>query len=234
MSSTPALPDQPPAFDFMASLTVLGQDPAYVRKLLIGSLVLLAGMLLLPLPLLIGYYFRVLRRTALGDPRPLPEWDDWGGLFLDGLRVLALVLPHQLGFLLSVGIPFGVVMLSAGALGDQGGALFMLLILPLLLLAVVAALGFAAYVQVAQMRLAVTQDLAAAFEPGANVAFLRRNIGSLLMAFAVLLATNFVAQFGVLLCCVGVLPATLWSQIAFHHALGQVARLDAAEATTAG
>ena len=50
----------------------------------------------------------------------------------------------------------------------------------------------------------------------------------LLLAFGVLLVTNFVAQFGVLLCCVGLIPATLWSQIAFHHGLGQVARLGAA------
>ncbi len=234
MTTTPALPRPRPAFDFMASLSVVGDDPAYLRKLLIGSLVLLAGVLILPLPLLIGYYFRVTRRTALGEQWPLPEWDDWGGLFMDGLRVIALILPHQIAFLLSVGLPFGAVGLGALALGDNVGPLVMLLILPLMLLVMLASLGFAVYLQVAQVRLALSQDLGQAFEPAANVAFLRRNVGPLLLAFAVLLVTNFIAQFGVLLCCVGLLPATLWSQIAFHHALGQVARIDAAGAAAVG
>ncbi len=227
MTSPPAPAPARPGFDFMASLGVVGQDPAFVRKLLIGSLVMLAGFFILPLPLLVGYHFRVLRRTALGEPRPLPEWDDWGGLFIDGLRVMALLLVHQLGFLLGIGLPLGGVLLVSSALHDGTGALVALLLVPLALLVVVAAVTLAVYLQVVQIRLALTDDWGAACEPSANVSFMRRNVGTLLLAFAVLLVTNFIAQFGVLLCCVGVLPATLWSQIAFHHALGQAARLDA-------
>ncbi len=231
MTTPPALP--PPAasaaaFDFVASLRVVTDDPAWLRKLLVGSLVTLFGILVLPLPLLIGYQLRVVRNTARGDARPIPEWEDWGGLFMDGLRVLALIIPHQLAFMLAVGAPFAAIVLGGAALGDNAGPLVMLLLLPLGLLTVAAALVFAGYVQVAQIRLAVTDNLGAAFDFAANAAFLRRSIIPLLLAFGVLLVTNFVAQFGVLLCCVGLIPATLWSQIAFHHGLGQVARLGAA------
>jgi hypothetical protein len=147
---------------------------------------------------------------------------------MDGLRVLLLLIPHQLVFLFAIGAPILAIVLGSAALGDERAAvLIVLLVFPLMLVIVLAALVFAGFVQAAQIRLAVTDDLGAAFDFGANMAFLRRNVINLLLAFGVLLVTNFVAQFGVLLCCVGVVPLTLWSQLAFHHALGQVARLDA-------
>ena len=42
------------------------------------------------------------------------------------------------------------------------------------------------------------------------------------------LVAAFVAQFGVLLCCVGVFPAVFWSYLVLAMALGQTSRLSAA------
>lgn len=218
---------RPASFDFVASLKVVTDDPAWVSKLLVASLVSLACGLIVPIPLLLGYYLRLMRRTLRGEARPLPEWNDWGGLFGDGLRVLALLLPHQLAFLLGVVLPFVLVLVASGTLGEsRGGALVVLLVFPLMLLTLVLGFAFGVYLHAAFIRLAAVDDLRAAYDPGANVAFIRRNAFNVLLAFAVLIVTNFIAQFGLLLCCVGLLPAATWSQLCFHHALGRVAALD--------
>lgn len=228
MSSTPADPTSP-SFDFGGCIKAFTSDPGWMGKLLVGSLITILGCLILPLPLLIGYQFRVLKLSAAGAPRPFPEWEDWGGLFVDGLKVLAVLIPHQVGLFVGVGLPIFAVMAVSGALGDErGGPFVMLLVLPLGLVAFVALLAFAVYIQAALLRLVQTGDIAAAFQPAENVAFVKRNATPLLMAFAVLIVTNMLAQFGMCLCYVGLIPTTLWSQFTFHYALGQVARIDAA------
>jgi hypothetical protein len=218
---------RPAAFDVVACLKVVTDDPAWVSKLLTATAVSLAGVLIVPIPLLLGYHLRLMRRAQAGEARPLPEWDDWGGLFGDGLRVLALVLPHQIAFLLVVLLPFVLVVTVSGALGgERGGALVALLVFPLVLLMLALALAFGVYLNATLVRLAAGGDLAAAYDPGANLAFVRRNVFNLLLAFIVLIVANFIAQFGILLCCIGLLPATVWSQLCFHYALGRAAALD--------
>ena len=41
-----------------------------------------------------GYFVRLVRNVARGDERPLPEWDDLGGIFSDGLRAVAVYLAY--------------------------------------------------------------------------------------------------------------------------------------------
>ncbi len=228
MLPQPAPPPTPPAtLDLIDCLRVVTDDPAWVRKLLVGSLVFVAAMLILPLPLMLGYHLRVVRH-ALQGVRALPEWDDWGALFMDGLRVIGVMLPHQIGAMLLVGLPIGALALLGGVLGDQAGAAVVVLLIPLMLLAVPFMLAVAALMNVAQVRLAATDSFSAAFDLRANLGFLQRNWLNVLLAFLLLLGTNFVAQFGVFLCCVGLLPATLWSQICFHYALGRAGALGGA------
>lgn len=228
MSET-TVPTPPPTFDFGGCLKAFTSDPSWISKLLVGSLVTLMGCFVLPLPLLMGYQFRVLKLSAAGAPRPFPEWEVWGGLFVDGLKVLAVVLPLQLALFAGVGLPIFAVVGASGALGEErGGPFLMLLIFPLALVGVVALLAFAVYMQAALVALAREGEIGAAYRLADNVAFLKRNVGPLLLAFAVLLVTNTIAQFGMCLCYVGLIPTTLWSQLTFHYAVGQVARMDAA------
>jgi len=227
--SETAVPTPSPSLDFGGCLKAFTSDPSWGSKLLVGTLVAIGGCRLLPLPLLVGYQFRVLKLSAAGAPRPFPEWEDWGGLFVDGLKVIAALLPLQLALFAGVGLPMFAVVSAAGALGDErGGPFVMLLVFPLMLVGLVALLAFAVYTQAALIALAREGEIGAAFRLAENVAFLKRNVGPMLLAFAVLLVANTIAQFGMCLCYVGLIPTTLWSQLTFHYAVGQVARIDAA------
>jgi hypothetical protein len=86
---------------------------------LISVLLTLGSILLLPLLPLIGYAFRVGRNAALGRPNP-PQYEDWGGLFVDGVRYLALVIVTAIAALVGVfglGIALGSVSDPLGGLG---------------------------------------------------------------------------------------------------------------------
>ncbi len=62
-----------------------GRDSA--KKLVAGSLLnLIPGLNLLTL----GYALRLMRDVLAGEETELPPWEGWGGLFLDGVRVLVV------------------------------------------------------------------------------------------------------------------------------------------------
>ena len=107
------------------------------KKLVAGSLLnLIPGVNLLAL----GYALRLMREVQAGEETELPPWEGWGGLWLDGVRVLA------------VGLAFGAAPALLHWLG-AGEAL------TVLAFAVAATLE-----PMALVRLAASGRLAAAFE----------------------------------------------------------------------
>ena len=58
-----------------------------------------------------------------------------------------------------------------------------------------------------------------------NFAFIKANLANYALSLVSYLVAGFLAQFGVLLCCVGVFPAAFWSYLVLASALGQTARL---------
>jgi hypothetical protein len=91
------------------------------------------------------------------------------------------------------------------------------------------------YLPAALTRFALTLRLGAGFELGENFSFIRRNLLNYVLALVLYLVGSFVAQFGVLLCCVGVFPASFWALCLLAWGLGETARRDATPlAVTAG
>ena len=80
-----------------------------------GSLFVLLSMILIGIPFVAGYDMAVLRKTARGDALPLPEWDDYGKFFMDGLQTIGLYLIHFFGALLVPGAIGCVAALIGGA-----------------------------------------------------------------------------------------------------------------------
>lgn len=227
----PPPPPPPPTepvttqFDFGRPFTFVFDDPQWLQKILIGGLFYLAGFLLVGWPFILGYAARLARNVVSGVARPLPEWDDLGGYFSEGLRMVAVALVYIIPFVMiavMVMIPTAILdsmdndVLSAMA-GIVGGC-FSCLLVPLSLLMILfmpASLLFAA----------VEQRFNAAFEFGRIWPFIRENIGNYLLAVVVYLIARFLGGFGVLLLCVGVIFTGFWSILITTHAFAQVYRL---------
>jgi hypothetical protein len=222
----PPVPPQPGAsLDFGRSLGFFFQDPNWVQKILIGSLFTILSMFLIGTVFVAGYAARIVRRAARGETYPLPEWDDLGGMFTEGLSVVGAYLIHLVPAVAAIGIAFVPVILLGERDGEPSPVAIVALML-LMLVAIVLLFALLFYFTAAFTRLAVEERFGAAFEVQQNLAFLRRNVVNLLMAIVAFMASNFIAQFGILLLCVGILPATFWSQCVGAYALGEVAFRD--------
>ncbi len=69
------------------------------KKILIGSLLVLAGFIIpiIPFFFVLGYAAKISKRITNGDGKlTMPEWTDWGILFKDGARVFGIYLVYSL------------------------------------------------------------------------------------------------------------------------------------------
>ncbi|HSP33115.1 MAG TPA: DUF4013 domain-containing protein [Thermoanaerobaculia bacterium] len=194
-------------------------------KILIGGLFILLSILLIGWFFIAGYAARLVRNVIAGVERPLPEWDDLGGYFTEGLMLFCVLLIYALPLVavaLMVGIP--AAMMNAAASDDMrnisGGVLgcAWCFIVPLGL-----AVSFFAP---AGLLMAVTKRrFGAAFEFGHIWQFIRDNIGNYLLAFVVYIVARFFAGFGIILLCVGVVFTEFWALMVNAYAYAQVYRL---------
>jgi len=91
-----AAPDPSGSVDFGRAFTSVTEDPDWIKKVLIGGAFTLLSSILVGVPFVLGYFGRTLRNVVADAPRPLPEWDDLGGLFSEGLRLTAVSLIYGL------------------------------------------------------------------------------------------------------------------------------------------
>jgi hypothetical protein len=208
------------------------EDPDWIKKILIGGAFTLLAAVLIGAPFVMGYLARLTRNVARGEPRPLPEWDDLGGLFRDGLRALvvylghfvaALILPVTLGGIL---VLFITVSSQGGRTGDVLGTLAAFAMVGVYAIGGLLMLALMIYVPAALLRFALYDRVAAGFEPREVAAVIQRNLGSYLLAILLYLVANFASQVGVVLCCIGVFPLGFWSGCILAWGMGEVARRD--------
>jgi hypothetical protein len=217
--------------DFGRSFSYVSEDPDWLKKVLIGGLFGLACMVLVGIPFVLGYFSRTLRNVAAGTRPELPEWDDLGGLFEEGLRLTAVYLVYTLGVVVLLGV-FAAALLVPAFLASGSGkgedalaAVSALGIVALYGVIMLVSLALAIYLPAALARSALRGSVADGFAWRENFAFITANLANYALSLVSYLVAGFLAQFGVLLCCVGVFPAAFWSYLVLASALGQTARL---------
>jgi hypothetical protein len=231
-----ALPAPSGTVDFGRAFTSVTEDPDWIKKVLIGGVFALLSSILVGIPFVLGYWSRTLRNEAAGVARPLPDWDDLGGLFSEGLRLTGVYLVYLLVVFLVVGglgclVMSPLMLLGSARHGDFDpsqavGALGGLAMLAFYGLLMLASLAMALYLPAALARASLRGSVADGFDWRAIVAFIKANLGNYLLSLVVYLAASLLAQFGVILCCVGIFPAAFWSYTVAAAALGQTVRLN--------
>lgn len=226
--------------DFGRAFQYFFEDPDWVKKLLIGGLFQILAMLLVGVPFLIGYFLRIVRNVARGEARPLPEWDDLGALFTEGLRGFGLYLVLMVGALLLPGSLGCVLALMGGALSSTsrhgspaGGAMVAIGFMLFYVLLIIVSLAVGLYMPAAFARMVVYDRFGAGLEFAENFAFIRRNGLNYLLVIVIHLVTSFIAQFAILLLCIGLFPAAFWASCTSAWALGETVRRDPALAPAA-
>ncbi len=182
--------------DINKSLTFVTEDEQWITKIVIGAVLALFSIFIIPGLFLMGYMARVTRNVMDGVDQPLPEWTDWGGLFMDGLYIAIAMFVYSLPFILIVCCSFLFIAMTANAgSGDAGdivaglGALGMFAIACLsliwaILLLVVSPVIFIQYAR--------SGELSACFQFSEIMALTRENIGDILITVLVIFGVNFV------------------------------------------
>ena len=217
--------------DIGKAFTFVGEDPKWVNKVLIGGALILAGFLaiftvvgwIFVFAIVLGYLVQLTRNVIAQQQHPLPEWTDFGAMMGDGFRAIVVYLVVSLPVILASiivllpGIIVSAIDQSNGGSGGAGGALTALgycLIFPLSILVYLM-------LPVAVARYAVTRSIGAALQFGQLFAALRANFVTYLLVMLLSYAAQFVGQFGILLCGIG-LPFTMfYAFLVQYHLYGQ-------------
>lgn len=170
------------------------KDAESRKHLYIGAAVGLAGMVvpLLPFILLFGYGARIAKQVLAGEsPRMIP-WEDWGGLFNDGLRVFGVRMVASLPLLIfalpvmlaSFGLAFAAPDLENGNTGLFIG-LFSLTMFGVFCVIVPLSLALAFILPAAELHAVEQNEFAAGLRVKEWWPIFRANIGGFLAAFVV-------------------------------------------------
>jgi hypothetical protein len=220
----PVTPAQP-SFDFGKPFSYIFDDPRWVQKILIGGLFYLAGFLIIGWFFIMGYISRTTRNIIAGLETPLPEWEDLGGFFNEGARLIAVIFCYMVPLFIII-LMFIVPAIVSDSVDNDfvqtvtGGFAGCLscLIVPL-------ALAVTFFMPASLLFAIAEQRFSAAFEFKRIWPFIKANIGNYLLAIVVYLIARFVAGLGIMLLCIGVIFTGFWSFLIMAHGFAQAYRL---------
>jgi hypothetical protein len=174
---------------------------------------------------LAGYIARLMRNVIGGVVHPLPEWDDLGEYFSEGLRLFCVGLVYTiptfalvLVFVVPLIIGQSAENESVQSIGSCVAACALCLIFPL-------GLAMALWTPGALTFAVVERRFGAAFEFGQIFAFIKGNIGNYLLAFVVSLVVRMIVPFGMILLFVGIFFTGFWSLVVSAYAFAESWRL---------
>ena len=203
------------------------QDPRWVTKVLIGGLFYLAAFLIVGIFFILGYCAKLCRNVVANEPQPLPEWDDLGGYFTEGIRLFFIGFCYVIPLFALMGV-FIIPLVVAGNIADAddlsrqlaGGmaSCVWCLFVPI-------SLGLSFWMPAALTFAAVEQRFGAAFEFGRIFQFIKANFANYLIAFVVYLIARFAAGVGLILFCIGIVLTAFWSMIVSTYAFAYAYRL---------
>jgi hypothetical protein len=216
--------------DINKALTYVFDDERWVTKSIIGLVLSFLGFLIVPIIFVQGYLVWIVRNVMDGLEFPLPEWDDWGKMFMDGLNLFIALFVYSLPAVLLM-VCGGLLFLPAGmAEGDVAGALAAGGGIGFMVLSCLAALwGLAMIVLGPAITIQYAREgtLGACFRFSEVIAVTRDHIGDIAIAVVVLIGL------GIVLGLIGVIPfigwlvalaASIYTTFVSGHLFGQIGR----------
>ena len=208
------------------------QDPDWFKKVIIAALVLL-------IPVVgsfafMGWGLEINRRVSSGETELLPEWNDFGGFIILGLKELVVTLVYMLPTLLVYGCGMAAFLGIGAATGgssdsSNGDAMASVLLGTMgcmycfmFLFAITGALLLAP----ASSVLAETGEISAALRFGHIFGLLRSAIGPYILSLLLLgLAASVASSIGSIACGVGALFAAGYMRAVGSHLYAQAYKI---------
>jgi len=217
--------------DIVKSLTFQFEDPEWLVKILIGAILVLLGILTLPIIVgfalifvLGGYVVEVVRNVMEGKETPMPQWDEWGKLFSEGLKFFIIELVWSIPSILFIIFEeIGRLMTNGNSAGMATlGALFVL-VFGLLNLAWGVVLMF--ITPAVMVNFARVGEVSAGFDLSFIFDFVQKEVVNIVIAAVIIWVAALAASIaGLILCLIGIFPALFWLTMVEAHLYGQIGK----------
>ena len=188
--------------DIGRSVNFIREDEAWLKKIGIGGF-----LMLFPVVSMVGafafqgYLKKFFKNVLDGVDKPLPEWDDWGTLIIDGLKVIVVMF----GYMIPIWILYGGSMAMFFIADSSGVGALRFVGMGCMCLALPLSIVLMLFGGAGLMRFFATDQLGEAFNFGEIMGFVKANIVSLLIAGLVAGLLVFVGELvGLLACFVGI------------------------------
>lgn len=212
--------------DIGKALGFIFEDERWLGKVLLGSVIVL-------IPVfgqfaLLGYAISILRNVMAGHPRPLPEWNNLGGYFVDGLKFWVVTVVYSIPMLLLL-CPV-LILVLVPAMGEEGRdvltGLSLVLTIGVGCLLTLYSILVALLTPALQIRYAATGEIGQCLRIGEMFRFTFSNLGSVIIAMLVpaVLYSLLAPIIGGITLGLLVLPMTVWLNAAYAHLFGQIGR----------
>jgi len=187
-------------------------DPRWFQKMLVGALLVLASMIIWVIPsvFVTGYLSRISRRIISGDGQAaLPEWDDWGKLFVDGIKLVGISFIYSIPMLISILATYAMMFIPyigmLSSMSDWSGhvmnngfpsSFFLIFLMyPMMGVGILISLVTAVFLPPALMHVIARDSFSAGFHFSDWWKVFRANLGGFMIANLITLANLTVLYF---------------------------------------
>ena len=205
--------------DIGSSFSYMFQDEDWIKKILIGGVV---GIIPIVNFAAIGYMIQIIRNVRDGQALPLPEWDEFGKYFVDGLWIFLIFLVWSIPIILVACLQgIGTAVLAeasedaANAFGVISACFSCVIVLWALLIAAVSPAILVRYAEIGEFM--------AGFQFSEILNIIRANVGNYIIVILLIWVASLIASFGVILCVIGVIFTQFWSYLVTGNLVGQLA-----------
>lgn len=211
--------------DFALAFSFPFQDEDWIKKIAIAGVLTLTVIGAIPV---FGWSLVVTKRVISGETPTLPDWSDFAGyiiLAIKGMVVgIALSIP-----IIVVTVP---VSLATTLITDGDAIRTALTVINICLSCVVIlySIALAFVVPASYGRLAATDSIGEALNPGKLIGMIRAVPSAYLMAVLGYIVAGIVSGLGVILCIIGVFATAAYAMAVQAHLYGQAYK----EAAAAG
>lgn len=202
------------------TLKFIWEDEDWLKKILIAAALLLTGVGSIGV---IGWMAELASRVAANnEENPLPEWEEIGQYFLNGLKYIGVTAIWSLPALLLI-IFSSILPMVLTAVDDAEALIAIISILVLCMnilvffyILVVALLAMPLWVQIGE-----DISFGELINPANALKLLRANAGGYIVALLVSWLAMTIASLGSIACLIGVFFTSAVSQAMFAHLTGQ-------------
>ncbi|MDH5506378.1 MAG: DUF4013 domain-containing protein [Anaerolineae bacterium] len=210
--------------DFTAAFTFITKDKDWPVKILIGSLLALTGIGMIPL---MGWMVEISKRVANNDPDALPEWDNIGDLFINGLKLFGVSLVWLLPMMaiFSCAALFSIIANPENS-GESNvfGIMGVTICISLFFVIYALALNFLLPALIGMV--GEGRDFVELLNPKNSFTLFRANTSGFIIATVVtMIALVPLNMLGMLACMIGIYPAMTYGYTILAHFSGQAYQL---------